>query len=82
MTGFKRFRAVVTMCAVLGWWGIWFPELAVWADAVCVVEEECSEGTQRKDIREICNGLLKADKEQIQVKSRLLQLVEQYLKKK
>jgi len=84
MTGFKRFRAVVMMCAALGWWGIWFPELAVWADAVCVVEEECSEGTmqQGKEVREICNGLLKADKDQIQVKSRLLQLVEQYLKKK
>ena len=84
MTGFKRFRAVVTMCAVLGWWGIWFPELAVWADAVCVVEEECSESSvqQRKEVREICNGLLKAEKGQIQVKSRLLQLVEQYWKKK
>ena len=84
MTGFKRFRAVVTLCAVLGWWGIWFPELAVWADAVCVVEEDSSESTvqQKKEVWEICEGLLKADKEQIQVKSRLLQLVEQYRKKK
>ena len=90
MTGFKRFRAIVTMCAVLGWWGIWFPELAVWADAVCVVEEENSEDTAQQTgkvieydtVQEIYTGLLKADKEQIQVKSRLLQLVEQYLKKK
>ncbi len=90
MTGFKRFRAVVMMCAALGWWGIWFPELAVWADAVCVVEEECSENTVQQGekviecdtVREICDGLRQADKGQIQVKSRLLQLIEQYLQKK
>ena len=90
MTGFKRFRAVVTMCAVLGWWGIWFPELAVWADVVCVVEEENSGDIVQQGgkviecdtVQEIYTGLLKADKEQIQIKSRLLQLVEQYFKKK
>jgi len=90
MTGFKRFRAVIMMCAALGWWGIWFPELAVWADTVCVVEEEYSENTvqQREKMIEydaaweIIEGLKQADREQIQVKSRLLQLIEQYLQKK
>ena len=90
MTGFKRFRAVVMMCAALGWWGIWFPELAVWADAVCVVEEEHSQNAVQQGekvvecdtVREICEGLRQADKGQIKVKSRLLQLIEQYLQKK
>ena len=90
MTGFKRFRAVIMMCAALGWWGVWFPELAVWADAVCVVEDESKNGTVQQGekviecdtVQEICDGLLRADKGQIQVKSRLLALIEQYLQKK
>ena len=90
MTGFKQFRAVLLMCAALGWWGIWFPELAVWADAVCVVEEESSGDTVQQaekvveydTVREIYHGLRQADKTQIQVKSRLLQMIEQYLQKK
>lgn len=89
MKDWKKMRAVVTICAALGWWGIWFPELAVWTEVVCVVED----GQQGKsvqmeenvveceDVRRICEGLLKADKEQIRLKSRLLVLIERYLQK-
>lgn len=90
MSEWKKLRAVLSLCAALGWWGIWFPELAVWAEAVCVVEEDSeSAAVQRGEnvaeyetAREIYDGLLHADREQIQVKSRLLQLVERYLQKK
>ena len=90
MTEWKKCRVVLMLCAVLGWWGIWFPELAVWPDAVCVAEdmrEETSVQTDEKVVecdsaREIYDGLLQADREQIQVRSRLLKLLEQHLRKK
>ncbi len=88
MFDWKKLRAVLSLCVALGWWGIWFPELAVWAEAVCVVEED-SESTavqsgekvvECETAREIYDGLLHADRKQIQVKSRLLQLVWKYFK--
>ncbi len=90
MNDWKKLRAVLTLCAALGWWGVWFPELAVWADIVCVAEEdETNTSVQAGEnvveceaAREIYDDLLYADKDQIQVKSRLLQLIGQYLQKK
>lgn len=94
MSRWKRMRAIVMICAALGWWNVWFPELAVWADAIRVVEEtpvedgSVSETVQLhenvvkyEDVREICDGLLSAGREQIRLKSRLLVLLEQYLRK-
>lgn len=89
MRKWKNFRAVLMICAALGWWGIWFPELAVWADAVCVVTQDSAQGSVQQGekvvecdtAQEICDGLLHADKEQIQLRSRLFTLLEQYLQK-
>ena len=49
MNDWKNLRAVLTICAALGWWGIWFPELAVRADAVCVVQEENNISVQKQE---------------------------------
>lgn len=85
MSDWRKLRAVLTLCAALGWWGAWFPELAVWTDAVCVVQEESSASVQTKEsvveyeACEIYNGLLHADREQIKVKSRLIELLLRYM---
>ncbi len=90
MTRFMKYRAMLVICAALGWWGIWFPELAVQTEAVCVVEENGQKSTVQQGkkvlecgtVQEICDGLRHADKEQIQVRCRIFMLVEQYLHKK
>ena len=90
MRSFQKYRAIWMICAAIGWWGVWFPELAVWADVVCVTEDACQEDSvqmQEKVVecdsaREIYGGLLRADKEQIQIKSRLLMLIEQHFRSK
>ncbi len=90
MTGLKKYRTVLLMCAAIGWWGIWFPELAVWTGAVCAEDGQQQKNTvQQKEkviecdsVREIYEGLLQADREQIQMKSRLLTMIDQYLQKK
>ena len=89
MTEWKKCRVVLMICAVLGWWGIWFPELAVWGNAVCVATEQSEaksiEQLQAMDmntVREICDGLKIADRSQIQIKSRLLIAIDQYFQKK
>ena len=94
MKQWNKFRAVITICAALGWWGIWFPELAVRAGVVQAVEDVAVEGeclsetvqprenvVQYEDVRKICDGLLAVDKDQIRIRSRLLVLLEQYWSK-
>lgn len=89
MTDIKTFKSVLIITAALGWWGIWFPELAVWGNAVCVATEQSEaksiEQLQAMDmniVREICDGLKIADRSQIQIKSRLLIAIDQYFQKK
>ena len=90
MTKWKTYRTVLMMCVALGWWGIWFPELAVWTEAVCAVEvEEKSSSVQSEDnvvqletAREVYEGLLHAERDQICIKSRLFEIIERYLQRK
>ena len=87
MTDIKTFRSVLIITAALGWWGIWFPELAVWGNVVCVTaEQSAAEGIAPSQpmntVREICEGLKNADRSQIQIKSRLLTAIDQYFQKK
>lgn len=87
MRAFQKYRAMWIICIAIGWWGVWFPELVVWTDAVCVTEDVCQEDSVQMQgkvvecdsVHEICEGLMYADKEQIQIKSRLFMLIEQYL---
>jgi len=89
MAGFRKMRAILTICAALGWWGVWFPELAVWTDAVCVIPEKKEMSVQweenvveYKSVSDIYKGLMQADKEQIRVKSRLLEIICSYFEKR
>lgn len=83
MFDWKKMRGVLSLCIALGWWGIWFPELAVWTEAVCVVDENTEQSyEQSAGAREIYNGLLHAQRDHVQIKSRLLQIVEKYFCKK
>lgn len=75
MSRWNKLRAVMMICTALGWWSVWFPEFAVWADAVCVVSQE------EEDAIAISRGMAHADREQIHIKSRLLQLLKQQLQK-
>lgn len=34
-------RAVITMCAALGWWGLLYPELTLTPDTVIVYQVDC-----------------------------------------
>lgn len=85
MSGWRKFKTVFTICAALGWWGIWFPELALWTEAVSVEEQQAVQSEENlleyETAAQFCNSLLSADREEIQIKSRLLQLVEEYFKK-
>ena len=78
MARWRTWRAVISLCIALGWWGMWFPELALWTESV-VVEETEKNMPEQETARRIYQGLMKADREQIQVKSRLLQMIQGYL---
>lgn len=79
-TDFYKCRAVLILCAALGWWGLWFPELAVWSDAVVVREENASVQQEENVIewetaQTLYRDLMQADRDQIQVRSRLLEWI-------
>lgn len=79
-TDFYKYRAVLILCAALGWWGLWFPELAVWSDAVVVREENASVQQEENVIewetaQTLYRDLMQADRDQIQVRSRLLEWI-------
>ena len=46
MRSWRNIKTVITISIALGWWSVWFPEMAVWADAVRVVEAECTGGSE------------------------------------
>ena len=89
MADIKALRSVVIITAALGWWGIWFPELAVWGNAVCVADQQVKSEEMRpwqeSDIDfvwEVWDGFRNAERSQIQIKSRLLSAIDQYFQKK
>ena len=79
MSRWKTMKAVWLVCVALGWWGFWFPELAVWTETICVAEEESD--SRMESAREVWKGLMHAQRDQIKMKSRLLEIVERYLQK-
>lgn len=83
---FLGIRAMIGMCLAIGWWDLWYPEIAREADVYKVVYEE---GTVQKS-EEVVKyefseysfyDFLKMDSEQIQFRSRLLEWIEEYLDK-
>ena len=79
----KRIRAIIQItlcvCAVLGWWGVLYPELVLTADTYRICGENESRGKNKKDDQEasaekdIYWSLLEADTEEILFRSRLLE---------
>lgn len=70
-------RIVTGLCAVLGWWGLLYPELALTPDTVSVYAEE-EDGEWGELTREwgfddsLYQDLLSADRNQITFRSKLL----------
>ena len=73
MTGWRKVKTIFVICAAVGWWGIWFPELAVWTEAVCVVQEDGLQKSEENIVNceSVYKGFMQADKSQIKIKSRL-----------
>lgn len=96
MNKIKQIRSMLIIAAALGWWGMWFPELAVWGGAVRVTQQEYAGASCEKEyqgssqeqnidmnmVREIYSGLQQADRSQIRIKSKLLAAIDQYLQTK
>lgn len=72
-------RAVLSICAAIGWWGFLYPELTMTPDTYEIVWEEDAE--QRDSDEEIYRRILEADESQIRYKSRLLEQLEALIKK-
>lgn len=72
-----KLRAVITMCAALGWWGLLYPELVLTPDTVKIYEKD-EAGTLTLLPSEWCTNrdlyqkLLTAEPEQITFRSKLL----------
>lgn len=70
-------KAAAFICAVFGWWGFLYPELTLTPDTYRVVSGETA-GDEEEGIRpdwdeDIYRELLKAEKGQIRLKSRLFE---------
>lgn len=76
MRSWRNIKAVIMICIALGWWSVWFPEMAVWADAVRDVEQEDMDLTWEQ-AGAIGRGFSQADRDQIVIKSRLLMLLKE-----
>lgn len=76
--GWKRYqelRLVLAICAAFGWWGTLYPEFTLFPDTCRVVV--CEEN-QDQDVRELSKqpnelyrAILKADADQVVIKSKL-----------
>lgn len=70
-------KAVLCICAVLGWWGVLYPELVLTTDTYRICDDN---GQEERDVQEGQNfstdqdvywNLLKADRSEIRFRSRL-----------
>ena len=79
-------RMAAVLCAAIGWWGLWYPELATAADAYAIVQEDgtvlsASEVMECEFDEETYAELLQADSSQVRFRSRFLQWLEEYFEK-
>lgn len=79
-------RAAAVVCAAIGWWGLWYPELATAADSYAIVQEDgtvlpASEVIKCEFDERYCEELLQAEGSQIRFRSRFLQWLEEYFEK-
>lgn len=79
-------RMALCFSMAVGWWGLWYPELATAADTYAIVSED---GTVQKASEVVecgLNGysyeeLLQMDGTQLRFRSKLWQMIEEYFKK-
>ena len=68
-------KVILCVCAVLGWWGVLYPELVLTADTyrICGVNESDEQNVQSHSAeQDIYWDLLKADRSEIRFRSKLL----------
>ncbi len=69
---------VLCTLAMIGWWGFFYPQLSVTPDTVRIVTKE-DEVLQEWDFDgELAEDFLKADREQVRYKSKLLEFLKRY----
>ncbi|MBQ8822470.1 MAG: hypothetical protein IJZ82_07490 [Lachnospiraceae bacterium] len=79
-------RGICCLLVALGWWSIWYPQIALPGEAVQIVDEY---GTVQDpaevlecDSEEIPYELLKLmSEEEVQVRFKLVELIQQYMEK-
>lgn len=73
-------KTTLCICAVLGWWGVLYPELVLTADTYRICDDNRQDIQEEQDTREGQNpptgqdiywNLLKADRSEIRFRSRL-----------
>jgi len=78
----NKLRYLAALCAALGWWGAFYPELCLTADTYRVVREEGAEDTEYDDAAQLYWELLETDSSRIRFRSRLAELVQELMKGK
>ncbi len=79
-------KIAVLLSVVIGWWGLWYPELATEAEVYAIVMEDGTVQSVSEVIECELSGytymdLMEADNSQIQFRSKMLMKLEEYLKK-
>ncbi len=79
-------KIAVLLSVAIGWWGLWYPELATEADTYAIVWEDGTVQSASEVIECELNGysymdLMEADNSQLQFRSKLWMKLEEYLKK-
>lgn len=82
----QEIRVALILSMAIGWWGLWYPELATAADAYVVVQEDGTVQTASEVIEcglDECTywEMLQADGDQVRFRSKLWQMLEEYWKK-
>ncbi|MCM1542528.1 MAG: hypothetical protein NC121_14885 [Blautia sp.] len=67
--GIKVFMCI---CGVFGWWGVLYPELVLTTDTYRICDDSGQDGEDLSTEQDIYWKLLKADKNEIRFRSRLL----------
>ncbi len=79
-------RIAAVLSVAIGWWGLWYPQLATVADTYAIVQEDgtvlmSSEVIECELDEEYCAELLQADGSQVRFRSRLMEWLEEYFEK-
>lgn len=79
-------RVLVTVCCIIGWWGVLYPELIMTADTYSAVEadgavQDADDVVEWENDEDFYRQLLTMDRSRLRFGSRLYMLVSEYLQK-